>query len=101
MNPRAQALLARLAALAVFAAGLGLSASRLFVGIAQGEIDGPGLRPFDLMDDPLAFVLVAAAWTAVGLTCFVGCAAFLWALLARPKFDREAARRARYRDPAD
>jgi hypothetical protein len=99
VNSRAQALLARLVFLAAFAAGLGVAASRLFLGVARGSIDGPALRPFDLMDEPVAFMLVAAAWTAVGLMCFVGCAAFLWALLARPRFDREAAKRSRSRDP--
>lgn len=97
MNSPAQTLLTRLAALAVFAAGLGLSASRLFVGIGSGEIAGPG-RVYGLMEEPIGFVLVVAAWTAVGLTCFVGCVAFLWAILARPRFDREAARRARRYD---
>lgn len=100
MTSRAQALLARLACLAVFAAGLGLAASRLFLGIASGQIDGPALRPYDLMEDPLAFVLVAAGWTAIGLICFVASAAFLWALLARPRNDRDSARKSRTRGPA-
>lgn len=99
MNSRAQALLARLACLAVFAAGLGVAANRLYLGIATGAIDGLALRPYDLMDDPLGFMLMATAWTAVGLMCFVGCAAFLWALLAKPRLEREAARRPRSRDP--
>ena len=99
MNSRAQALLARLACLAVFAAGLGVSANQLFLGISTGEIDGPATRLYDLMADPLGFVLVATAWTALGLMCFVGCAAFLWALLAKPRLEREPTRRPRPRDP--
>ena len=99
MNSRAQALLARLVCLAVFAAGLGVAANQLFLGVSTGEIDGPALRAYDLMDDPVGFVLVATAWTALGLLCFVGCAAFLWAVLARPRLEREVVRRARTRDP--
>jgi hypothetical protein len=100
VSSRAQALLARLACLAVFAAGLGLAAHRLFLGVSTGAIDGPALRLYDLGDDPVGFVLVAAAWTAAAMICFVGCAAFLWALVAKPRPDREAARRARSRDSA-
>lgn len=99
MNPRAQALLARLACLAAFAVGLGLAAHRLFLGVSTGRIDGPALRPYDLADEPIGFVMVAAAWTGAALLCFVGCAAFLWSVLAKPRFERET-RRLRSRDPA-
>lgn len=100
MNPRAQALLARLACLAVFAAGLGLAGSQLFLGVSTGQIDGLAVRAYDLVGDTVGFALVATAWTAVGLFCFVICAAFLWGVLAKPRLDRDAARRARQRDPA-
>ncbi len=100
MNSRAQALLARLAWLALFSAGLGLAANSLFLGISSGRIAGPALRAYDLMREPVGFVLVAAAWTAMALICFVGCAAFLWALVARSRHEREVGRKPRSRGPA-